>query len=310
MTPVVKAVEEYLALRRALGFDLQRSARILRGFARYVEQQGASHLSTELALRWAKLPTEAQPVWWASRLGVVRRFAQYLSASDPRTEIPPMGLLPFRYRRKPPYLYSDGEVQALVSAASRIASPTGLRAATYSTLIGLLAVTGLRISEAIGLDDRDVDLADGVLTIRRTKFGKSRLVPLHRSTTRALRRYVWLRNRIHRVSACDGFFVGERGRRLTQWTVRWTFNKLSRATGLRGPTARRGPRLHDFRHRLAVKTLLRWYRRGVDVERQLPVLSTYLGHGHVTDTYWYLTAVPQLLRLAAQRLEARGGSQP
>jgi integrase len=310
MTPVVKAVEEYLALRRALGFDLQRSARILRGFARYVEQQGASHVNTELASRWAKLPTEAQPAWWASRLGVIRRFAQYLSASDPRTEIPPMGLLPFRYRRKPPYLYSDGEVRALLSAASRITSPTGLRAATYSTLIGLLAVTGLRISEAIGLDDRDVDLVDDVLTIRRTKFGKSRLVPLHRSTTRALRRYARLRNRIHRVKACNGFFVGERGRRLTQWTVRWTFNKLSRATGLRGPTDRRGPRLHDFRHRLAVKTLLRWYRRGVDVERQLPVLSTYLGHGHVTDTYWYLTAVPQLLRLAAQRLEARGGSQP
>lgn len=307
MSPMAKAVEEYLALRRALGFELHGSARLLRRFARYLEQQGASHVSTELALRWAKQPTKAQPVWWANRLSVVRRFAQYLSASDPRTEIPPMGLLPFRYRRKSPYLYSDAEVRALVSAASQIASPTGLRAATYSTLIGLLAVSGLRISEAIGLDDRDVDLAGGVLTIRRTKFGKSRLVPLHRSTTRALLRYVRLRDRIHRVKACDSFFVGERGRRLTQWTVRWTFNKLSRGTGLRGPTDRRGPRLHDFRHRLAVNTLVRWYRSGVDVERQLPVLSTYLGHGHVTDTYWYLTAVPELLRLAAERLEARGG---
>jgi integrase/recombinase XerD len=309
MSPMAKAVEEYLALRRALGFELRGSAGMLRSFAHYLEQQRASHVSTELALRWAKQPTAAQPVWWAHRLGVVRRFAQYLSASDPRTEIPPIGLLPFRYRRKPPYLYSDAEVRALVSAASRIASPTGLRAATYSTLIGLLAVSGLRISEAIGLDDRDVDLAGGVLTIRRTKFGKSRLVPLHRSTTRALHRYVRLRNRIHRVKACDSFFVGERGQRLTQWTVRWTFNKLSRSTGLRKATDQRGPRLHDFRHRLAVNTLLRWYRRGVDVERQLPVLSTYLGHGHVTDTYWYLTAVPELLRLAAERLEAHGGRQ-
>jgi len=179
---MAKAVEEYLALRCALGFELRGSAGMLRSFAHYLEQQRASHVSTELALRWAKQPTEAQPVWWANRLGVVRRFAQYLSASDPRTEIPPMGLLPFRYRRKSPYLYSDAEVRALVSAASRIASPTGLRAATYSTLIGLLAVSGLRISEAIGLDDRDVDLAGGVLTIRRTKFGKSRLVLLHRST--------------------------------------------------------------------------------------------------------------------------------
>jgi integrase len=310
MSAVAKAVEDYLALRRGLGFELQRSAGILRGFARYLDQQGASHVTTELALRWAKQPREAQPAWWASRLAVVRRFAQYLSASDPRTEIPPLGLLPFRYRRKPPYLYSDGEVRALVRAAARLASPRGLRAATYSTLIGLLAVSGLRISEAIGLDDRDVDLASGVLTIRRTKFGKSRLVPLHPSTTRALRRYVRLRDRLHRVKACASFFVGERGGRLTQWTVRWTFNRLSRATGLRGPTDRRGPRLHDFRHRFAVKTLVQWYRRGVDVERQLPVLSTYLGHGHVTDTYWYLTAVPQLLRLAAERLEARGGPQP
>jgi len=310
MSALAKAVEEYLALRRALGFELRRSAGMLRGFARYLEQQGASHVSTELALRWAKQPTEAQPAWWASRLAVVRRFAQYLSASDPSTEIPPLGLLPFRYRRKPPYLYSDGEVRALVSAARRLASPTGLRAATYSTLIGLLAVSGLRISEAIGLDERDVDLASGVLTIRRTKFGKSRLVPLHASTTRALRRYVRLRDRIHRVRAWDSFLVGERGGRLNQWTVRWTFNMLSRATGLRGPTDRCGPRLHDFRHRFAVKTLLQWYRRGVNVERQLPVLSTYLGHGHVTDTYWYLTAVPELLRLAAERLESRGGSQP
>jgi integrase/recombinase XerD len=309
MSPVAKAVEEYLALRRSLGFELRRSAGILRSFARYLEQQGASHVSTELALRWAKQPTAAQPAHWASRLGAVRRFAQYLSASDPRTEIPPMGLLPFRYRRQPPYLYSDGEVRALLGAASRIDSPTGLRAATYSTLIGLLAVSGLRISEAIGLDDRDVDLASGLLTIRRSKFGKSRLVPLHRSTTRALRRYARLRDRIHRAKACDSFFVGESGRRLTQWTVRWTFNKLSRATGLREASDRRGPRLHDFRHRMAVKTLVQWYRRGIDVERRLPVLSTYLGHGHVTDTYWYLTAVPELLRLAAERLEARGGRQ-
>ncbi len=309
MSPVAKAVEEYLALRRALGFELRRSAAMLRSFARYLEQQGALHVSTELALRWAKQPTAAQPAHWASRLGAVRRFAQYLSASDPRTEIPPVGLLPFRYRRKPPYLYSDGEVRALVSAASRIASPTGLRAATYSTLIGLLAVSGLRISEAIGLDDRDVDLAGGLLTIRRSKFGKSRLVPLHRSTTRALRRYARVRDRIHRAKACDSFFVGESGRRLTQWTVRWTFNKLSRATGLREASDRRGPRLHDFRHRMAVKTLVQWYRRGIDVERRLPVLSTYLGHGHVTDTYWYLTAVPELLRLAAERLEARSGRQ-
>jgi integrase len=283
---------------------------MLRHFSSHLEQQRASHVTTELALRWAQQPAKAQPAQWANRLGVVRRFAQYLSASDPRTEIPPAGLLPFRYRRKQPYLYSDAEVRRLLRASRRLPSKTGLRAATYATLIGLLAVTGLRISEALGLEDRDVDLAAGVLTIRRTKFGKSRLVPLHPSTTRALRRYLRARDRIHPHRTTDRFFLDECGCRLTEWTVRRTFNMLSRATGLRGPTDRRGPRLHDFRHRLAVTTLVGWYRRGVDVERRLPVLATYLGHGHVTDTYWYLTAVPELLRLAADRLEGRGGSQP
>lgn len=233
-----------------------------------------------------------------------------MSASDPRTEIPAAGLLPYRYKRKVPYIYRDDEVRQLLRSARHIRSATGLRAASYSTLIGLLAVTGLRINEALGLDDQDVDLADGVLTIRRTKFGKSRLVPLHPSTTRAMQQYVRVRDRLRPSRPTDAFFVGEQGRRLTEWTVRWTFNKLSRQMGLRGPTDRRGPRLHDLRHRLAVKTLIGWYRRGVDVEHRLPILSTYLGHGHVTDTYWYLTAVPELLRLAAERLEARGGLEP
>ena len=310
MSPIGKAVEEYLAVRRALGFTLRLPAGLLRNFSAYLEQEHASHVTTELAVRWAQQPTAAQPAHWARRLGVVRRFAQYLSASDPRTEIPPAGLLPFRYRRTQPYLYSGAEVRRLLRASRRLPSKTGLRAATYATLIGLLAVTGLRISEALGLEDRDVDLAAGVLTIRRTKFGKSRLVPLHPSTTRALQRYMRVRDRIHPRRTTDRFFLGEGGCRLTEWTVRWTFNRLSHATGLRGPTDRRGPRLHDFRHRLAVTTLVSWYRRGVDVERRLPVLATYLGHGHVTDTYWYLTAVPELLRLAADRLERRGGSQP
>ena len=310
MTLLRKAVDDYLAMRRALGFELRLAGGMLRHFASFLEQQGASHVTTDLALRWAKRPVEVQPAQWANRLGVVRRFAQFLSASDQRTEIPPAGLLPFRYQRKPPYIYRDEEIERLLRAAHRIQSSTGQRAASYSTLIGLLAVTGLRISEALGLDDRDIDLTEGVLAIRRTKFGKSRLVPLHPSTTGALRRYMRARDRILPVRPTDAFLVGEQGRRLTEWTVRWTFVKLSREIGLRGPTDCRGPRLHDLRHRLAVRTLIGWYRRGVDVERRLPVLSTYLGHGHVTDTYWYLTAVPELLRLAAKRIGARRGLQP
>ena len=310
MTSIGKAVEEYLAMRRALGFKLRLPGGMLHDFALYLEHDGASHITTDLALRWAKQPAEAQPAHWANRFGVVRRFARYLSASDPHTEIPPLGLLPHRYRRKQPYIYSDAEIRELLRAARRLPSTTGLRAASYSTLIGLLAVTGLRISEAVGLDDQDVDWAEGVLTIRQTKFKKARMVPVHPSTARALRRYLSLRDCLHPLRSTDGFFVSEHGRRLTDFTARWTFNKLSRETGVRGQTDRRGPRLHDFRHRLAVKALVQWYRQGADVEGRLPVLSTYLGHAHVTDTYWYLTAVPELLRLAADRLEVRGGSQP
>jgi integrase len=311
MSPLRKAVEEYLAMRRSLGFKLRLTAGMLREFASFVERERASHITTALAVRWATQPASVQPAQWANRLGVVRRFARFLSASESRTEVPPPGLLPYRYARKPPYIYQDAEIRQLLRAAGRIGSASGLRAASYSTLIGLLAVSGLRISEAIALDDQDVDLAQGVLTIRRTKFGKSRLVPLHPSTVRALRRYQRARDRIRpRRPSAAALLIGEQGRRLTEWAVRWTFNKLSRETGLRGPTDRRGPRLHDLRHRLAVTTLIGWYRRGVDVERRLPVLSTYLGHGHVTDTYWYLSAVPELLRLAAERLEARGGMKP
>lgn len=310
MTPIGKAVEEYLAMRRALGFKLRLPAGMLRDFASYLEQEGAVHITTELALRWARQPANAQPAQWANRLGVARRFALYLSAKDPHTQVPPLGLLPHRYRRKQPYIYSDAEIRELLRAARRLPSTTGLRAASYSTLIGLLAVTGLRISEAIGLDDQDIDWAEGVLTIRQTKFKKSRMVPVQPSTAHALRRYLRMRDSVRPVRSTSGFFISERGCRLTDCTARWTFNKLSRETGLRGQSDHRGPRLHDFRHRLAVKVLVQWYRQGADVEARLPVLSTYLGHAHVNDTYWYLTAVPELLRLAADRLDARGGSQP
>jgi integrase/recombinase XerD len=310
MTPIDKAVEEYLTMRRALGFELHQAASMLCQFASYLEHEGASHITTDLALRWAKQRAEAQPAQWAKRLGVVRRFAQYLSASDPHTEIPPLGLLPHSSRRQQPYIYSDAEIRDLLRAARLLPSTTGLRAASYSTLIGLLAVTGLRISEAIGLDDQDVDWGEGVLTIRKTKNKKSRMVPVHPSTARALRRYQRLRDYLRPLRSTQAFLVSEQGRRLTDCTARWTFDKLSRETGLRGQTDRRGPRLHDFRHRLAVKALVHWYRQGADVEGRLPVLSTYLGHARIADTYWYLTAVPELLRLAADRLEVRGGSQP
>ena len=273
----------------------------------FAEQEGASFITTDLALRWATQPKDSQPVWYAIRLGVVRRFAEYQSAMDPRTEIPPQELLPARYQRKPPYLYSNNEIKSLIKAAQKLPSPLGLRAPTYSTLYGLLAVTGMRMSESIGLNRDDVNLTEGILTIRQTKFGKSRLVPIHPSTQEVLQHYAILRDQTCSLLKTPSFFVSEHGIRLTQWSVRWNFVRLSRQIGLRGPHDTHGPRLHDIRHSFAVQTLLDWYRSGMDVERHIPKLATYLGHKHVNDTYWYISAVPELLNLATKRLDAIPG---
>ena len=300
---LLEALEEYLALRRALGFILDGPCRALHSFVAYAEHEGAFSIRTDLALKWAMQP-DCQPAQWANRLSMVRRFARYMSALDARTEIPPDGLLPHRFRRKYPYIYTEEEITHLIGAAQNLSSPLGLRAATYSTLLGLLAVTGMRVSEPVALDRDDIDLAQGILIIRRTKFGKSRMLPLHATTVEALRHYHKLRDRVFRNT--KSFFVSERGIRLTVWSVRNTFILLSRQTGLRGLDDRHGPRLHDLRHRFAIETLLSWYRAGIDVERRMPELSAYLGHVHVNDTYWYISAVPELLQLATLRLEQRG----
>ena len=303
MREMRKALEEYLAVRHALGFKLRIAGRLLHGFVEFAESEGASFVSRKLALRWATRPVNVQPAQWSNRLGMLRRFAEYLSATDARTEIPPQELLPYRHRRKPPYIYTDAEILKLICAAKKLPPPGGLRAHTYSTLIGLIAVTGMRISEPIGLDRKDVDLKQGVLTVRQAKFGKSRFVPLHTSTTEKLHEYARLRDRLYPNPQSPSFFVSERGTRLTDCTVRRWFLILSRQIGLRGPKESHGPRLHDLRHGFAIETLLNWYRAGVDVDRHMPVLTTYLGHGHVADTYWYISAAPELLRQATLRLE-------
>jgi len=254
-------------------------------------------------LTWARQPAPAQPTQWANRPGTVRRFALYCSANDPRTTVPSSDLLPHRYHRPDPYLYRDEEIARLLEAARRLPSATGLRPHTFTTLFGLYAACGLRANEPLRLDRDDVDLMNGVLTIRGAKFGKSRYVPLHVSAQSALNSYASLRDRLCRHPASASFFVSDCGARLTHWSVRRTFVQLSHQIGLRGAGDSRGPRLHDLRHRMAVNTLLGWYRDGVDVERRLPELSTYLGHAHITDTYWYLTATPELLRQALFRME-------
>lgn len=312
MSTLSTALIEYLTVRRALGFNLYDTGLYLGQFVRFIEDEGAAFITQDLALRWATQPQQVSPAHWARRLAIVRLFARYCASLDARTEIPPPELIPARYQRKPPYLYTDQEVERLIQAAGQLPSPRGLRAATYSTVFGLLAATGMRISEPLALDRADVDLDQGALTIRDSKFGKSRWIPVHSTTRAMLQRYEELRNRLFPVALSTAFFLSERATRLTQWAVRYTFVKLSHRTGLRAPQDHYGPRLHDLRHRFAIRTLLDWYRASVDVEQRLPQLAAYLGHAHVNDTYGYLSATPELLALAAQRIEPpqTGEGQP
>lgn len=305
MTRLAHAVEQYVALRRALGFRLKNVSRDLSQFAAFLERQGAPRITIPLALQWAQDTKSPSPIEWARRLRSVRGFARHWSATDPRTEIPPLALLPQRTRRARPYLYTDDEIARLLAATQRLASAHGLRCWTYHTLLSMLVVTGVRLSEALHLGVDDVDCAEGVLVIRHTKFGKSRLVPLHATTQWALADYVRRRDAILNGRPAPAFFVSDRGRALERTAVYRTFYELSRQVGLRRAGDHHGPRLHDFRHRFAVYSLLHWYRAGQDVERQLPILATYLGHVHVSDTYWYLSASPELLGLATARLERR-----
>lgn len=309
MRSLYKVLEEYLSLRRRLGFKLKGDGRVLAQFVSFLEGQGASHITTELAVRWAMKPKNAQSSYWADRLRMVRIFAEYLRAADPRTEVPSQKLLPDLYHRKPPYIYTDEQVMHLIEAArqlpSTVPSTTGLRAQTYSTLFGLLSVTGMRISEALALNRQDVDLTQGIITIGGTKFGKSRLIPVHQSTRQALLEYTHFRDQIYPRPKTQIFFVCERGTRLGYWGVLRTFVRVSREIGLRGASDSHGPRMHDLRHRFAVRTMIHWYKEGVEVERHIQELSAYLGHVKVSDTYWYLSAVPELLQLAVARLESR-----
>ena len=308
MNSVRNAIEDYIALRRSLGFKLHGMATSLGKFASFLEQKEAPYITTALALEWAMQTVDHSPSHWAQRLGFVRVFARHWSATDPRTEIPPAGLLPFRARRARPYLYTEQEIQRLLTAAKSLSSSSGLRPWTYHCLFGLLAVSGLRISEAIKLERQDVDFHQELLTIRQTKFNKSRLIPLHTSTRDVLSEYAEHRDRLVPNPSSSCFLLNDCGRCLERSTVLRTFHDLSRQIGLRGPSEHTGPRIHDLRHRFALNTLIQWYRAGEDIERRLPVLSTFLGHTHVADTYWYLSVHPELMGLATSRLEQRWGT--
>ena len=307
MRTLTQAVKDYLSLRRSLGFKLEKHERHLRELLSFLKKKRAKRISNRLALEFATRHQHHRPAEWAIRLSVVRGFACYRSGDDPATQIPSLGSLPFRSRRARPYLYSAREIQKLLQAAQDMPATYSLKPWTYYCLFGLLAVTGVRISEALNLQGKDVDWSEGVLTIRRTKFGKTRLIPLHPSTLRVLSAYAKRRDRFFGTKTVSHFFVSSRGTRLDRAYVSRIFRKLSRQIGLRAACATHGPRLHDFRHRFAVQTLVRWYRQGKDVERHLPILSTYLGHVRVSDTYWYITCTPELRGVVGQRMEKRWG---
>ena len=305
MSALGRHVEEYLALRRSLGFKLEREEQLLAHFVAHSEAAGEEHLTSALAIAWAKLPVAASPNQWARRLGVVRRFAVYLVTMDPATEVPPSGIFPTNRRRPSPYLFSESDIERVLAAARGLAPP--LRAATHEALFGLLAVSGMRIGETISLTRGDVDLESGVITIRHAKFDRTRLVPLHESTTAALCVYAATRDRLCRQPRADVFFCSSVGTALNRSGVDKTFREITTALGLRTVTTR--PRVHDLRHGFAVRTLVNWQRQGVSIDRHLATLAGYLGHVAPSDTYWYLSAVPELMTLAAGRLEARFGNQ-
>jgi len=306
MSALRDALPQYVSLRRALGTQLQEPARTLNRFVEFVEREGSEFITSELALRWAMEPQGVQRATWARRLGMVRRFAAWFSTIDARTEVPPHRLLAARRRRNRPHIFTEREIGQLMAEAARLASPTGLRALTYTTLIGLLTATGLRPGEALALDRSDVDLENGILAIRQTKFGKSRFVPVSNSARAALLDYAKQSDSLCAHRRTDAFLVSERSTRLLGSAARRTFAKISSVVGLRTPLGNRrsgcGPRLQDFRHCFATRRLIEWYRAGLDVGRELPKLATYLGHVDVAHTYWYLEAVPELLQLATERL--------
>jgi len=295
------ALADYLRVRRRLGFEMPQDGRLLERFVEFLEQAGAERITTELALRWARMPVHAHPHRWRQRLSVVRGFARYLATIDPSSEVPSKDLLPGTRQRLAPHIYTEQEIAALMAAAGRLRPP--LRAARHQTLIGLLAVTGMRPGEALALDRQDINLRHGVVQVRAGKQKKQREVPLHPSTIRALRNYARLRDTRFPEPSTPAFFIGARGRRVPRQELNRTFTQLVREAGVEGRGARARPRPHDLRHALAVHTLVDWHEAGEDIDRRMPLLSAFLGHVDPASSYWYLEAVPELLQLISRRLE-------
>lgn len=299
MSPLRQALADYLTMRRALGYKLDKTERLLGQFVSFAEDRGEAHVRTETALAWATCPSGAAAIWYSRRLAEVRLFARHLHGIDPKTEVPPADLLPARKRRATPYLYTPREIAALMQATATLRGSHVQ--ATYRTLIGLLATTGMRIGEAIGLDRDDFDAGSGMVTIRHGKFDKARALPLHPSTVAALDDYLRRDDR-PRQGDTPMLLISSVGKRLRYGTVQPIFQKLLHHCGLAPRSATCRPRIHDLRHSFAVSTIVDDYRSG-DPGSRLAILSTYLGHADPGDTYWYLSAAPELMGLAGERLE-------
>lgn len=303
MSTLASHLQDYLQLRRSLGFKLVHEGRVLAQFVEHLEATGVTAITAIDSIAFAGNRTGVDPVTWSHRLTAIRGFARYMAAIDPATEIPPKDVFPGQGKRPAPYLFTSEEVDALMQAAGRLGRP--VRSATYRTLFGLLAVTGIRISEAIRLTTADIDWDRGVMTVTGAKSGARRLLPLHPDTLGALACYRDLRDRVFPTPRSGALFVSIRGTALCYNPIRATFIELTTALGMRTVHVR--PRMHDLRHGFAVNTLLGWYRNGADVAARMPVLSTWLGHINPAGTYWYLTATPELMALAAARLQTRVG---
>ena len=302
-------VHAYIAERRAGGFALSIEEQQLLRFARFVETSGyRGPLTVQLAGRWALASKGHRRLTAARRIEVLRGFARYCQTFDSATEIPPLALFGPGHRRLTPHVFTERELCLLVRAAASLGPLGGLRGPTCATIFGLIASTGLRISEATGLKQTDVDLDQGLLRVENTKFGKSRLVPLHPTAVQALQRYVRRRERDPASRSMEAFFVFDRGKPATTPNVEYAFKRLRQQLGWRSRGGLRYPRIHDIRHTVATRRLERWYRAGVDIDQNILALSTYLGHAKVTDTYWYVTATPELMALAARRAELAGAT--
>ncbi len=307
MSSLEAHVDDYLRMRRALGFKLERHRQLLPQLVAYLEAAGASTITSELAISWARLPSAVHPRHWAARLSIARGFAAYMQTIDPDTEIPPADVFAVRYQRPTPFLWSGEDVCRMLETARALRPP--LKAASCEALFGLLAVTGMRVGEAIALEPGDVDLHGGVITIREqvAKLERARLVPLHPTTVDALAGYLSARQRLCPLPRSRAFFLSTTGNRINRSEVSKTLRTITTALGLRTATVH--PRTHDLRHSFAVSTLLGWQRSAVNVDERIAVLSTYLGHVRPADTYWYLTATPELMQAAARRLDQHLGGR-